>query len=331
MPLKIEHVQYSFINEPAELQVPDLGHTTAIPTSAIDQENLDDHLTWRTYTEPWNTGGEEALVKASAKEVGIVRNAFPHVSSPEAMLAMAAWFSVLLIVDDLVESMGVGDAREALTVSIKILRGSCLAASEEPNKPIVKVFHVIRSLWTRIHYLLDQDLAQAMLKDIRACLEGQLAELQYRNTPCTSLAEYACIRRHSIGAMPFLTLTCLELSREIPNRQEKLLRHIKDIVVSIVFLQNDLVGLEKDLKEEATMNAFMVRSRSRATSPIPTLQDIRELAHQHNTMVSEALFICRSSCGFEDSEGYRLAVASVVSFISTHLTWAKKSKRYDVA
>lgn len=263
------------------------------------------------------------------------------------MLAMAAWFSVLLIVDDLVESMGVGDAREALTVSIKILRGSCLAASEgqfghshrllpadrvlEPNKPIVKVFHVIRSLWTRIHYLLDQDLAQAMLKDIRACLEGQLAELQYRNTPCTSLAEYACIRRHSIGAMPFLTLTCLELSREIPNRQEKLLRHIKDIVVSIVFLQNDLVGLEKDLKEEATMNAFMVRSRSRATSPIPTLQDIRELAHQHNTMVSEALFICRSSCGFEDSEGYRLAVASVVSFISTHLTWAKKSKRYDVA
>ncbi|EKG19978.1 hypothetical protein MPH_02708 [Macrophomina phaseolina MS6] len=282
------------------------------------------------YTEPWKDGGEEAMIKASVKEIGIVRNAFPLVPRAEAVLAMAAWFSVLLLVDDLVEDMGTAQAHEALSTSIRILRGSSAAYPDEPEKPVAKVCHAVRSLWARINYLLDEPAANAMLMDIKACLEGQLEELQYRQLPCSSLSQYARVRRHTIGAMPFLTLVCLELNNHISAKDAKALTALKDLVVSIVFLQNDMVGLEKDLAEGTTMNTFMVMSHSRATSPVPTPGNLLEVASQHNALVSEVLARYRTMFSLQSSDGYRLAAESVISFISTHLIWAKRSKRYTL-
>ncbi|KAL1635310.1 hypothetical protein SLS56_001733 [Neofusicoccum ribis] len=311
--------------------VPLVGQITAKPNPSTQQDHLDNHLAWRIYMEPWKDGGHGALLKTSVKELKIVESAFPLVSNPEAILAMAAWFATLLLVDDLLENMDLDDARQALTDSIRILSGTHVTVSEETNKPVVKVCHVIRSLRMRISQLLGHGSAIAMLRDVKACLEGQMDELRYRSSPCTSLQEYSRIRHRSIGAMPFLTLAALQLAHDSSAKANRFLVSLKELVVSIVFLQNDLVGLEKDLKEDVSMNAFMVMRQSRGSPTIPTSEDLAELAAQHNALVSKALFMYRRNAGQDGSDTYTLAATSIISFIETHLTWARKSRRYDVS
>jgi hypothetical protein len=71
------------------------------------------HTKYRYTAEPWLTSDPRSA-KRFAKEMESVKLTFPGIDDDSTTLGMAAWFSVLCKVDDLVEEMDPAVARHVL-------------------------------------------------------------------------------------------------------------------------------------------------------------------------------------------------------------------------
>jgi hypothetical protein len=71
------------------------------------------HTKYRYGAEPWFVAGPKTE-KRFAMELESINTTFPTISDHGTILAMAAWFSVLCIVDYLIEKMDPKLARQAL-------------------------------------------------------------------------------------------------------------------------------------------------------------------------------------------------------------------------
>lgn len=134
-----------------------------------------------------------------------------------------------------------------------------------------------------------------------------------------------------MGVMPFFTMIgSLRVSERERHFEE--IKELERRVCQVVGLQNDLVGLEKDLKNGEIMNAVIITARDKAVGQETDIshQHIEEICDLHNDwMLStvEAWEVIQRSTKSELEE--MILGTEVLAFADTHLKWCVSSKRYQ--
>lgn len=100
-----------------------------------------------------------------------------------------------------------------------------------------------------------------------------------------------------------------------------------------VGLQNDLVGLERDLENGEVMNAVIISARNKAVGQKTDIshEHIEQICNLHNDWISstvEAWEVIQTSTKSELEE--TILGTEVLAFAGTHLKWCVSSRRYQV-
>ena len=147
--------------------------------------------------------------------------------------------------------------------------------------------------------------------------------------------QYMRIRAYTIGIFPSLSLLRSEFR---PQGDLNKLLAIQVYLNILLGLQNDLLGLEKDLQSGENMNAVIVLMKtmgkgSQKLPPITVLQAVPQAVAYYNNTFYHLLELLQSI--FHAENGLDLAgkfVANAQLRLSeTHLQWCLTAKRYQVS
>lgn len=137
-----------------------------------------------------------------------------------------------------------------------------------------------------------------------------------------------------MGVMPFFTMIGSLRVSERERRFEEI-KELERRVCQVVGLQNDLVGLEKDLENGEVMNAVTILARDKIKAagqePVISHEHIEEICDLHNDWLLstvEAWEVIQRSTENEVEE--MILGTEVLAFAGTHLKWCVSSKRYQV-
>jgi hypothetical protein len=191
----------------------------------------------------------------------------------------------------------------------------------------------MKAFAAHIENLLEPKHRLPLFAAVRETLLGQRQELRYRQQRCTSMRRYRKIRRLSIGIMPFFVV----LERQLSGTRDEssaALGRLKHLVVSVIILQNDLVGLAKDIKEGESMNSLLVMARPKRNDA-GDLDMYRKLTsaakiaeREHNLTVCQAIATAQSIFESARSSNESRLAGMILSFSHHHLKWAMHTRRY---
>lgn len=303
--------------------------------------------------------------KKAAIEVLSVRKAFPLIDDQHALMAMTAWFHFLCTIDDLVEGMTDSAGRLALQQSIRLIRESCVWGPGLDSKSISSSTRKELSPSTNRISCASSDttsdtssrgseggpvvqLTQALIRryhkvlapeHIRHCAETVISVLQFMHLERGSRMgpegltpeDYLCLRTHTIGLAPFFAIIRCFLCSPSPSEDDQISQLLASLCSSVtlaVGLQNDIVGLEKDMAEGEQFNmiSLLVKQQSQdLEAAFTTVIDM------HNKAVDSAL-----TCWTQLTRARNLTSPSrkyadcLLGFLATHYAWATHSRRYQV-
>lgn len=199
---------------------------------------------------------------------------------------------------------------------------------------------------------LRSDTVQAMTKafvhQIKAALQpstvpkvAQCIITVWQNM-CTELDErwrstgptvksYLAIRTHTVGLAPFFAVLedCLcagHDSEESLDSEQSDIRTLQAGVSLAVGLQNDLIGLKKDLATDEQLNLIRLLQRRDSLS---LEEGLARAIQMHNDTVLSTLD-CYSRLRQDVSKAHQIVLAeSIIHFVRTHYAWATRSQRYQ--
>lgn len=128
------------------------------------------------------------------------------------------------------------------------------------------------------------------------------------------------------------------LPPEVRDYEQKLWSELQDAVCLACGLQNDLIGIEKDLEKGDMMNAVIVLLRSRSGN-VQDLDEtlfqtcVYEIVQRHNKSVETALARYGSLTSLTSGNaGHRTVdvARKIILLIETHMRWCASAKRYRV-
>lgn len=168
-------------------------------------------------------------------------------------------------------------------------------------------------------------------------LHGQILELRFKlgQIPVPDFATYLDVRFRPFGLFPLLRIgeyVCIYDSNSITNKQ--LLDKMKEQVVRMAILQNDIAGLEKDLLTQNLSNSIFVLGlldKKTILSKEDILSNqhlLREAENKHDHLVLQ-VFETWSEIQ-QLSEGDRNISNMLLNLCVTHLQWSLATKRYSV-
>jgi hypothetical protein len=136
------------------------------------------------------------------------------------------------------------------------------------------------------------------MDEVSKVFAGMMAETLFRDSPLANLDSYMKIRTRTIGMAPFLVLADESAASAAEVSEE--LKELKECFSETIGLQNELIGLDKDLKVEETMNVVVVLGGLRrqlsdsADGEAEVLRDCaREAERMHSSAVERAVELWR--------------------------------------
>ena len=146
------------------------------------------------------------------------------------------------------------------------------------------------------------------------------------------LPTYMNIRERSISLSPFIEVIKYEyLPREW--RSHNCWKVLQKNVTSICGLQNDLIGLERDLEDGEALNAVVVLIKARGQGESVLRQCLRKVVKKHNLYSERLLKRIRYThlmCGSDIPQAVVDVMRHMVMLTETHLKWVMAAKRYKV-
>ncbi|RJE25566.1 hypothetical protein PHISCL_02106 [Aspergillus sclerotialis] len=291
---------------------------------------LDTHRQFRLSSIPIPEGAE----KQAKSELKTIRLFFPQICSVRIRICMAAWLGTLCDVDDLIEAMGPSDAASAISGSLAILQDE-VGNGVEANRisTLGKVLYAVQIFRDHCSRYLDKDEVKDFLNEVCSVFKGFSWELELREKALASdLETYINIRMRTVGVAPFFSLIKSEYSPGY--HAEELLEMQRDIYTA-VGLQNDLIGLEKDIQTGEAMNAVIYAMKSTRQKEghdvgIGLPGAVSLVCELHNTAITRALkrhdhLISTPEC--PPSSGIIIANAMLLC-TATHLEWCVSTKQY---
>lgn len=168
---------------------------------------------------------------------------------------------------------------------------------------------------------------------------GQLPELKHNrsNTPLESLDHYFDIRFRPFGLYPLLSILehhCLPTAQS--EHQRSKLRLLKEQVIRIAIIQNDLGGVDKDWAEGNRSNIVFALAEldgRRVSTPEDLAQRpyiIDRAANEHDRLITGALQTWEDIKLAEEHGDARVAMAAdmIITVCVTHILWTVNTARY---
>ncbi|PIA92394.1 hypothetical protein CB0940_08997 [Cercospora beticola] len=238
----------------------------------------------------------------------------------------------------------------------------CTSESQDPSRD--RIIALSQSLIEQCQSHLPGHALSRVLSDIIDVLDALSLESEIRDSlVAPSTAEYLSLRVRTIGISPFFTIleTGLldhdrkefqDLGQRVPcnvtdeSPQDYDINNIdtsafwtsqhhvqfRGYVNRIIGLQNDIVGLPKDLENNEMMNVILLLADhgSNLKNGDERVQTARSLAvAMHNTAVQEAMTLWASVKASYCSHAATVYVDSLLAFTLTHFKWAKRTNRYQ--
>ncbi|KAK5132354.1 hypothetical protein LTR08_009189 [Meristemomyces frigidus] len=251
---------------------------------------------------------------------------------------MASWFALLCTVDDEIEQMTGYAAQLSITESIAVLEHSASQANRRRSSLYIpkcttcdtqRVSALTKAFVSQVRGLLPTHVYANLVKSITRVWQAMATEQSCRDLPIIDQKTFLSIRMRTVGLHPFYVLLshAFKLSRWKPEVQS-LLKELETSLALAVGLQNDMLGLSKDLDVGETFNFVVFGSRNGNDDLDSSLE--RAVA-MHNAAVERA-FDCWEEIGERcDADSGQMRYAeSLLGFVASHFAWASKAERYAV-
>jgi hypothetical protein len=276
----------------------------------------------------------------AVREISAVAGCFPTIDDDAAILAMASSFGVLCIVDDSTEKMGFEDAQQALMKSIDVVSraistdvplstteyGGQRTDSNGSDPELDRVPRLMIAFVNHVRDLVPASVYNHFLLAISDLWQSMLTELGHRKDGAINEVEYLALRMRTIGLAPLFVLVqhhfnVLQVPEDEKSTLDKMIAHVK----MAVGLQNDVVGLERDLAQCEAFNFVLLLGREHTVDHIR--QRRIKAATLHNRAVELSLY-----CWHElksESRSMQACGDALLVFVHRHFMWAMTSHRYD--
>lgn len=295
---------------------------------------IEQHARVYLSTELYST--EEALPKSKA-DITSVLKCFPFITDDKIVLAMAAWYTFLCVMDDAVEKL---DNMMALNQAIAKLQTAGEDAEEDSvpesysrsysdayqrNIDEVRILAFTAAYISHTRALLPHDLHRGLLRASATVLEAMLSESQWRTQASIEESTYLFIRCETIGMRPFFLLAHYNFdpTSALKPRHPRLETAMSNLRTA-VGLQNDLIGLERDLGEGELFN-YVLRSRRPSVEKMGQ-RWMRAIALHNEAIRSaiEAWKVLRRAGKVGELE----CLECLLKFVERHFLWATSAVRY---
>ncbi|KAE8137384.1 isoprenoid synthase domain-containing protein [Aspergillus pseudotamarii] len=299
------------------------------------QDVLYSHLGFRYSTPSENNRDEASILQQCISEVRTIALFFPDIRATNIRVCMAAWLGTLCSIDDLIEDMMPNEASAVLYRSLQALQEECSLTS--PQHAVVEYFIAFKR---HCSTYLSLEVARHFFDSVCITLEGLLDEIRFNQGYLPyNLETYMSIRGRTIGIKPFFTLIKSILETTDHQWSTDIIGMERDIF-AIIGLQNDLIGLEKDIRTEQQMNAVIVNAAHLANKIASAEKDAalqiatNNISALHNQLIEHVLEkrakIHQRAIGkLEDTLESRFADIQLL-FTETHLKWCTSAKRYTL-
>jgi hypothetical protein len=265
---------------------------------------------------------------------------FPNIHDSKVIAAVTAWFYLNCHVDDLIEEMGPDAARAVLKEVPGLLRGTGLSqasvpmvrsdsgnassADEDMAQQVRYVFD-----WTRQHMqallplAVYDDLCPAMI----ATFEAMYEEVTFRESRSQDLKKYLSIRVQTIALFTLFKLVHFSVGGD-----PQAFQHFDKLAYNASLaagLQNDIVGIDKDIAKGEWMNYPMVYAEG--CEPTETVAMIEKGAlkgvKSHNHAVDVAMEQFNAILAEGSMDDLKVA-AGILIIVVRHFKWVCVAKRY---
>ena len=281
------------------------------------------------------------LTEIARLEVEAVLRLFPAEKSKNTRLALAAWLSYILALQDAVDAMTGQDAhpdnvRHDLSEAWKIFDGrrdcnleSDLGAFPSIEQPVNSLTHLSKALRKHLRGLLSARVIPVTFRHIRDVLVGFAEESLFRETKTWDIDHYLSIRTKTIGLRPWFAILMISDTSVPMSEADALMENLKTWVTFAIGLQNDIIGLERDLESKETMN-FITVLRNQANYASANFltrvvdaydKETRTAIIYHNEAFRWAT-VCFDSISTYGSTTDKSQASKVYHLLSTHKNWA---------
>lgn len=330
----------------------------------IQSSVLSSHVQFKRLLVP-ELPAEEDFEQKCAAEVNAVCLFFPEMESDALKICFASWLALVCLVDDMIEDIPPRQADCAVMNSVHLLQhsgnrifdslcpsppyahrviinfaGTQLASDKAGNSRDTTIPRMTQVFIDHCSRHLSNSSLDVFFQAVCNVFQSFLDEKSFLQSGSYDLQVYMSIRSRTIAIRPFFEAIKNEYiheDRRLCPAWEKL-EHLQFEVDRAVGLQNDLVGLERDLKAKESMNAVVAAIRS-SGGDVGNVEEellnkcISQVSTIHNGHVTRALELysqidlaCKPILSHPSRETARL----ILMMSETHLQWCVSSKRYSV-
>ncbi|KAK3303717.1 NAD(P)-binding-like protein [Chaetomium strumarium] len=275
-------------------------------------------------------------------KANVINLFFPDIKDVAIRVAFTAWLAFACVTDDIGETLEMEDRRLALLESIEILKCAPNApaprtGSAAPETKDKRIQNRMRVLYDHCTQYLPPKSAEAFFHAVCDTLQGQVEEIHFpqQNSGADSLALYMSIRARTISLNPFFAALKSEYLTEADLSFRAHWDDLENAVCRVAGLQNDLIGLVRDLEAVEQLNAVVVLMRGFGTGKTDGLCRCVALVNaEHNRGVTRCLevvaWLRRAAEGTAGSSIERVETVArcILMLCETHLRWCASAKRY---
>ncbi|KAF7158192.1 hypothetical protein CNMCM5623_002858 [Aspergillus felis] len=270
------------------------------------------------------------LYKAALSQVQAVSLLFPDCHADNICICMTAWVGTLCTVDDMLEDMEPLEAEAALHEIITVLEEKGTYTSS-----LSTVTVMVAKFKAHCEKYLPTALSHAVFRDVSETFQGMQQEMQLkRGSLPYDLDTYMSIRTRTIGIRPLFTLALSTWRQD--HIWSNTLDNIQNEINMVAGLQNDLIGLEKDIRKGEQANAVVILMGKHYDQHLDRedLQKVTKyLCERHNLAISrliKQMEDLRRSAHLQDRDQVLEMVLLYMQllFSLTHFQWCTSAKRY---
>ncbi|KAH6843377.1 hypothetical protein B0I37DRAFT_384333 [Chaetomium sp. MPI-CAGE-AT-0009] len=331
------------------LDVPNFGTTASSDDSDDAKASLTRvalaHSAFKAAMDPGATPND-SFFKRCVAEVNAVSLFFPDIKTEGLRITFTAWLSFACVMDDILETLEMGDRELVLCETIEVLTH---APANPPQRfqpqaqkaKDVRVQALGRELFGHCARHLSQKSTQAFFKAVCGVLRAHVAEVHFlQGRHNDSFPEYLSIRSRTIALQPFFEVLKTEYLTPADWELNDTFMKLQNEVSRVAGLQNDLIGLMRDIDDGEELNAVMVlmggfRGHKKGHIDYGVLSRCVALVNAEHNQSAARCFdymrqLYREAEAMEGSEIKRVetVVRHIIIMCETHLRWCSSAKRY---
>lgn len=286
---------------------------------------------------------------------------FPDIRRDDIRIIFAAWLAFACAMDDHLETLPTQVGVEALQDAVEILKSrssqnerkfpdSIENSKESPisNKVTataslgldgvndMSIRRMTGAFEAHCSQFLTEGSRPIFYEAVWSVLDAHIEECRFvESGAITDIPAYMRIRRRTIGLNPFFELIKSEyLPQNVSSDPawESLQAHVS----TAAGLQNDLIGLERDVERGEVLNAVLIGVRAKQTAKYAAFPDellstsVSSVSEQHNLAAQSSLESFSQLCQESSPHCVREVARHILLVCQTHLMWCTSDRRYEM-